>query len=92
VATCDEIAREIVATSRKIGPLEYGGASLDALRSIRKTFEPPGPTGFDKRLRTQVLQKLSDRYLLDEFEWILEGRSLNSLDEYLAGKTIDWED
>ena len=84
VATCDEIAREIVASSRKIGPLEYSGASLEALKAIRKTFEPPGPTGFDRRLRAQVLQKLSDRYLLDEFEWILEGRSLTSLKEYLA--------
>lgn len=84
VATCDEIAREIVASSRKLGPLEYSGASIEALRAVRKTFEPPGPSGFDRRLRAQVLQKLSDQYLMDEFEWIIEGRGLSSLQEYLA--------
>lgn len=84
VATCDEIAREVVASSRKLGPLEYSSVSLEALRAVRKIYEPPGPTGFDRRLRAQVLEKLSDRYLLDEFEWIIEGRSLSSLKEYLA--------
>lgn len=82
VATCDEIAREIVAAFRKIGPLENAGSSIEALKTVRRTFEPPGPTGFDRRLRAQVLEKLSDRYLLEEFEWIIEGRDLKTLAEY----------
>ena len=82
VATCDEIAREIVVGLRKIGPLENAGASIEVLKAVRRTFEPPGPTGFDRRLRAQVLQKLSDRYLMEEFEWIIEGRGLATLDEY----------
>jgi len=83
VATCDEIAREIVASVRKLGRLETGGASLEILRSVRKEFMPSGPTGFDRKLRAQVLNKLTDRYLLEEFEWIIEGRGLKSLKEYL---------
>lgn len=83
VATCDEIAREIVASSRKVGQFGYGGADIDALQAVRKTFEPPGPSAFDRRLRSQVLQKLSDRYLMEEFEWIIEGRGLSSLEDYL---------
>ena len=82
VATCDEIAREIVVAFRKIGPLEHAGASIDALKAVRRIFEPPGPTGFDRRLRAQVLEKLADRYLMEEFEWIIEGRGLTTLDEY----------
>lgn len=82
VATCDEIAREIVTACRKIGFLENAGASIEALKTVRRTFEPPGPTGFDRRLRAQVLEKLSDRYLMEEFEWIIEGRGLKTLAEY----------
>ncbi|MEI7672917.1 MAG: 3'-5' exonuclease, partial [Deltaproteobacteria bacterium] len=84
VATCDEIAREIVAAFRKIGPLEHAGASVDALKTVRHTFKPPGPTGFDRRLRAQVLEKFADRYLIEEFEWIIEGRGLTTIDEYQA--------
>jgi superfamily I DNA/RNA helicase/mRNA-degrading endonuclease RelE of RelBE toxin-antitoxin system len=84
VATCDEIAREIVAACRKIGSLEHAGASIDALKAVRHTFKPPGPSGFDRRLRAQVLEKLADRYLMEEFEWIIEGRGLTTLDEYQA--------
>ena len=82
VATCDEIAREIVTASRKLGPLENAGAINEALKSVRRSFKPPGPTGFDRRLRAQVLEKLSDRYLLEEFVWIIEGRGLKTLDDY----------
>jgi len=84
VATCDEIAREIVASTRKLNPLEYGGASIDALRAVRKSFIPSGPTGFDRKLRARILDKLADRYLLEEFEWIIEGRGLTTIEEYIS--------
>ena len=84
VATCDELAREIVASVRVIGQLGSGGADIEALRKARKTFLPSGPSGFERRLRAQVLEKFTDRYLLEEFEWIIEGRGLVSLEEYLT--------
>lgn len=84
VATCDELAREIVASARVIGKFGSGGADLEALRKVRKTFLPSGPSGFERRLRAQVLEKFTDRYLLEEFEWIIEGRGLVSLEEYRA--------
>ena len=84
VATCDEIAREIVASTRKVGQFGYTGADIEALKTVRNTFEPPGSSSFDRRLRAQVLQKLTDRYLMEEFEWIIEGRSLATLDDYLS--------
>lgn len=84
VATCDEIAREIVTSTRKVGQFGYPGADIQALQAVRGSFEPPGSTSFDRRLRAQVLQKLTDRYLMEEFEWIIEGRGLATLDDYLS--------
>ena len=83
VASCDEIAREIVAKFRSVGKMESGGLSLQVLRKVRRTFEPGGPGAFDKRLRAKALSALSDRYLLEEFDWIIDGRGMTDLKEYL---------
>jgi superfamily I DNA/RNA helicase len=84
VATCDEVAREIVAATpgRRLGPFADGGALLSVLRSVRASVSPSGPSAFDRRLRANALARLSDQYLLDEFEWIIDGRGLASLEEY----------
>ena len=84
VASCDEIAREIVAKFRKVGKMESGGTALQVLRTVRQGFEPRGPGAFDRRLRAKALMALSDRYLLEEFDWIIDGRGLADLQEYLA--------
>lgn len=84
VATCDEIAREIVASKRKIGRMEAPGNTTEILRAVRAQFQPPGRTAFDRKLRERVLAQLSDRYLLEEFDWIIDGRGLGSCEEYLA--------
>ncbi|MEW6709393.1 MAG: UvrD-helicase domain-containing protein [Candidatus Riflebacteria bacterium] len=83
VSTCDSIAREIVASTRKLGQMESRGLSLGILQSVRKSFKPEASTSFESELRAKVLDKLSDSYLLEEFEWIIEGRGLESLEEYL---------
>jgi superfamily I DNA/RNA helicase/mRNA-degrading endonuclease RelE of RelBE toxin-antitoxin system len=84
VATCDEIAREIVAAApgRRLGPFGASGELLETLRSVRANVTPSGPSAFDRRLRAGAVAKLSDQYLLDEFEWIIDGRGLSSPDEY----------
>jgi superfamily I DNA/RNA helicase/mRNA-degrading endonuclease RelE of RelBE toxin-antitoxin system len=84
VATCDEIAREIVAgvPGRRLGPVASGEELLEVLRSVRASASPSGPSAFDRRLRSAALARLTDRYLLDEFEWIVDGRGLSSQEEY----------
>lgn len=83
VSTCDSIAREIVASTRKLGKMESRGFALNLLHTVRKSFKPEASTSFESELRAKVLEKLSDSYLLEEFEWIIEGRGLENLEEYL---------
>ena len=83
VATCDAIARKIVSANRTVGNLDAGTSTEAVFRSARSEFLPSGSSGFEKKLRAKALEKYSDRYLLEEFEWIIEGRMLKSLEEYL---------
>jgi len=83
VATCDQVAWRIVSKARKIGTVESDG---DALRRLAKTRtkHAPGGSAFEARLRGRALDRLTDAWLLEEFEWIIEGRGLTSLNEYHA--------
>ena len=83
VATCDQVAREVVARRRSLGAFESERGTLRRLREARKAYEPAASSSFERRLRVRALARLSDRYLLEEFDWILTGRGLNSLEEYL---------
>ena len=83
VASCDQVAREIVAASEEVGQLASGGGALEVLRSVRGQFSPSGPSAFGRRLRSRGLARMSDRYLMEEIDWIIDGRGLESLDEYL---------
>ena len=82
VATCDQVSWRIVAQSRKPGQVESDHAAMRRLAELR-TRHRPGGTAFESRLRARALQRLSDRWLLEEFDWILDGRGLSILDEYL---------
>lgn len=83
VDTCDRLAREIVSTTRRILQMETSAAAIQALRAVRKTFQPTASSAFEQRLRAKALEALSDRYLLEEFDWIIDGRSMTSIQEYL---------
>lgn len=83
VSTVDQVAREIVAAHRRIGNMESGGIATEVLRSLRTTFTPSGPSIFERKLRAKNLGSLTERYLLEEFDWIIAGRGLVSLEEYL---------
>lgn len=56
---------------------------LDNLREALKSFELPAKTTFERASRQRSLDQLSERYILEEFDWIIDGRGLNSLEEYL---------
>ena len=45
---------------------------------------PPGGSAFEAKLRARALERLTDVWLLEEFEWIIEGRGLTCLAEYQA--------
>lgn len=81
VATCDQIAWRIVGGARKIGQLESDNDALRRLAGLRAKHSPGG-AAFESKLRLRALERLSDAWLLEEFDWIIEGRGLTSLAEY----------
>lgn len=83
VATCDQIAREIAAAHRPLGQFESDRLVLRRLQELRKNHVPNADSAFEARLRARALARLSDQYLLEEFDWIITGRRLQSLDDYL---------
>lgn len=83
VDTCDRLAREIVSGSRPISKMETSSSSIRVLRDLRKSFQPSAASSFEEKLRAKALESLSDRYLIEEFDWIIDGRSLTSLQDYL---------
>ena len=82
VATCDQIAWRIVSGTRKIGKYESDRAALRRLADLRARHQPGG-SAFESRLRARALARLADGWLLEEFDWILDGRGLATLQEYL---------
>lgn len=83
VLTCDQVAWRIVSKTRKIGTLEPDGDVLRRLAKLRVTHVPGGST-FESKLRARALGRLSDSWLLEEFEWIIEGRDIALLAHYQA--------
>ena len=84
VATVDRIARELVASRRPVARIETESEARKRLHGLRATFRPEADSAFEAKLRSRALDRLSDRYVLEEIEWIIEGRGLTTLDAYLA--------
>lgn len=83
VATCDQVAWRVVGKARKVGQLESDNDALRRLAKLRATHAPGG-SAFEAKLRARALERLTDAWLLEEFEWIIEGRGLTNLAEYQA--------
>ncbi|MEQ1564184.1 MAG: 3'-5' exonuclease [Myxococcota bacterium] len=81
VATCDQVAWRVVSQSRKVGAFESDHAALLRLADLRSRHQPGG-SAFESRLRARALERLADGWLLEEFDWILDGRGLSTLEEY----------
>jgi mRNA-degrading endonuclease RelE of RelBE toxin-antitoxin system len=84
VATCDAVAREVVAGSRTVGRLAEAKDLRERLRALRTGWLPTGASGFERKARQRALERIPDEYLLDEIEWVIDGRDLATEDEYLA--------
>lgn len=87
ITTVDKLVHQIMSKSgRPLGEIESGGAALARLKRVRAQFQPTGPSPYQVRQRALSLSRLSDRYLLDEFDWVITGRGLTTLDAYLVAK------
>ncbi len=83
VATCDQVAREIVHSQRPLRDWESDRDAYRRLRDLRQTYVASLASSFEGRLRARALARLSDAYLLEEFDWIITGRDLRRLEDYL---------
>lgn len=83
VSTCDQVALEVVRSRRKVGDIESDRDALRRLKALRKDFQASTTSAFEQRLQSRALARLSDQYLLEEFDWIITGRGIATLDQYL---------
>jgi len=83
ISTCDQVAWRLVSGKRTIGAPETDSSALRRFARIRERHTPGG-SAFESRLRARALERLSDRWLMEEFDWIIDGRGLTSLQEYQA--------
>ncbi|GAB4543587.1 MAG: 3'-5' exonuclease [Anaerolineae bacterium] len=69
---------------------------LEALHYARAVFKPQAMGDLDKLLVSVALQSLRDDYLLEEFDWVIEGQDCRQLDDYLkanrAGRGIPFNE
>jgi superfamily I DNA/RNA helicase/mRNA-degrading endonuclease RelE of RelBE toxin-antitoxin system len=83
VSTLDKIVYAIAtAKDGEFRPANHD-QKIEALRSARRTFVPPGGPMVQEALRDRI-ERLDDEYLIDEFDWVIEGRGITSVDEYLS--------
>lgn len=83
VTTLDKIVYEIVRASGHAINLAGDDDLLDALRHARNQLRPKALGDLDRLLLATQLQNLRDDYLLDEFEWVVEGQNCRSEGDYL---------
>ena len=82
VSTCDQVSLEIVRGRRKVGEIESDREAVRRLKALRKGFQTSTKSAFEGRLQTRALGRLSEQYLLEEFDWIITGRGIETLDQY----------
>ena len=84
VASCDSMAWQIVNSRRKMGELEKGWESEKRLASLKDSYRDPAASPFEAKLQQRALERLSTVYIQEEFDWIIEGRAITTLEEYLS--------
>jgi superfamily I DNA/RNA helicase len=84
VQTADSVAMKVAAQGGKqTFKLANARQLRDLLAEARAVYTPPGANAFDAKVRRAALDKLGSDFLLDEFAWVIEGRGLQTLEEYL---------
>ena len=82
VLRCDQVAWRAANETGTRPNILPPGQPKQRLRRVLKSFEPPGPSSLQRKMRRQALAELGADYLIEEFKWIIEGRGLDTLEEY----------
>ena len=83
VSTLDRIAWHLVEEVEGRPQMAEHTDLIYALTSARTTFSPTGSSPLEAALLRNALSSLRDDYLIEEFEWVIEGQGIKSLEEYL---------
>src|SRR5690606_21160958 len=67
VATVDQVVHEIIRSRRTIDKIESDYDALKRLKQLRASFSPTSSSAFEAKLRKRALDRLSDKYILEEF-------------------------
>lgn len=84
VDTLDTIALRVASAGGDRPKLAEPGDVRYALTHARTAFKPEGNSDSEKAAIHRSITTLRDEYLQEEFDWVIEGRGLKTLDEYLA--------
>lgn len=84
VTTVDKVIYRIVKSSGLKFNLAKDEHRLDALHYARASIKPTKMGDMEQLRITESIYNLRDDYLLEEFEWIIEGQNCQTEDDYLA--------
>jgi len=84
VTTVDKTIMWIAKSSGKTFDMAEPHHCHDALRYARSVLKPRELGDLDKLLISVTLQKLRDEYILEEFDWVIEGQNCRSESDYLS--------
>lgn len=84
ISTCDSIVHKIVSSKRKIRGFLQTYEARRILQEVLDTIALSGKNKLEAQVKRHLLLKLGVDYLMEEIDWIIEGRGLKTLEEYLS--------
>lgn len=84
ITTVDKLATWIVRHSGKQFNIAGHADQLKALEVARLALKPKALGDLEKAKITAVIKDINADYLLDEFDWVIEGRNCVLVDDYVA--------
>lgn len=89
VENIDRVAAKIVSAQLKDNFEIVSGAELKAaLSTVRRNFELPARNSLEYAFVERVFNTLSDKYLLEEIEWVIEGQGCITELDYLSVERV----
>lgn len=88
VSTVDKMCRWIVKESGLDGRIASHQQQLDALRSARAIVGQRSAVASHQIKSSALADGLRDDYIIEEFEWVIEGQNCESLQDYLTANRV----
>jgi superfamily I DNA/RNA helicase/mRNA-degrading endonuclease RelE of RelBE toxin-antitoxin system len=83
VSTVDKIAWKIYCTFYDRPKMASYYDFKDALISAKAHFTPESDNKLERMMLQNAITGIREDYLIEEFEWVIEGRNIRTLEEYL---------